>query len=113
MLLPSYYYVCLKFPDLKKVIRRGWVVFDKDKDGSEPINQEAEMAVRSDDYMNTFKGYVKDHCRDAMKAGSLNHQPNLSKDEQEELTKLRKRIANEELNIIKTDKTGKLAAIGR
>ena len=47
-LLLSYYQVCHKFPDLKKVIRRvgvggggwlgGWVVFGKDKDWSEPIN---------------------------------------------------------------------------
>ena len=48
MLLPSFYQVCLKFPDLKKIIHGwggwegvgvdGWVVFVKDKDGSEHIN---------------------------------------------------------------------------
>ena len=69
--------------------------------------QEAELSVRKEKYLNCFKKYRNQFCNSKGQQRS-----NLSKDQRLGLKSLQERVKKQEIVICKSDKSGKLVAVG-
>ena len=65
--------------------------------------EEAQLAIRKEKYMDTFKRYTEEKC--SKKGEQI---PNLTPQQKKGQKKLQKRIKDKEILVVPTDKTGKL-----